>query len=89
MSSYDYSIVAADAMSLLPLQENLHVLMPGCIIHQMDHLDNTTVDFANIRRCALKDSILSKVYQTVKLYDQEQIYQRGPSTQHCIQRDTN
>ena len=40
-------------MSCLPLQENL----PGCIIHLMDHLDDTTVDFAN--------PVLSKVYQAV------------------------
>ena len=57
MSSYDYSImykpgtniVVADAMSRLPLQENLQVLTPGCIIHVMDHLDDTTVDSADIR----------------------------------------
>ena len=74
MSSYNYSIfyklgtniVAADAMSYLPLQENLQVPMPGCIIYLMDHLDYTTVDSINIRRCTSKDPVLSKVYQVVQ-----------------------
>ena len=74
MSSYDYSIIykpetnidAADAMSHLPLQENLQVLTTGCIIHLMDHLDDTTVDSANIRRHTWKNPVLLKVYQAVQ-----------------------
>ena len=45
----------------LPLQENLQVLMPGCIIHLIDHL----VDSANICRHTSKDPVFSKVYQAV------------------------
>ena len=56
MSSYDYSIMykpgrniaAADTMSRFPLQENLQVPTLGCTIHLMDHLDDTTVDYADI-----------------------------------------
>ena len=73
MSSYDYSImykpgtniVAADAMSRLPLQENLQVPIPECIIRLMDHLDDTTVDSTGIRRRTSKDPVLSKICQVV------------------------
>ena len=61
------NIVAADTMSHLLPQENLQVPTPGCIIHQMDHLDDTTVDSADIRRCTSKNPVLSKVYQAVQL----------------------
>ena len=72
MSSYDYSIMykpgtnitAADAMSCL--QDNLQVPAPGYIIHMLDHLDDTTVDSADIRRPTSKDLIHSKVYQAVR-----------------------
>ena len=74
MSSFDYSImykpgtniVAADAMSRLPLQENLQVPMLGCTLHLMDYLDDTTVDSTDIRRHISKDPALSKVYQAVR-----------------------
>ena len=74
MSSFDYSIiyklgtniVAADAMSRLLLQENLKVPTPGVIIHQMDNLDDTSVDSTDIRKHTLKDPVLSKVYQSVR-----------------------
>ena len=73
MSSYDYSImhktgtniVTADAMCRLPQQENLQVPTLECIIHLMDHLDDTTVDSADIRRHTSKDPVLSKDYQAV------------------------
>ena len=60
------NIVAADAMSHLPLQEDLQVPTLGCIIHLMDQLDDTTVDSADIRRHISKDPLLSKVYQAVQ-----------------------
>ena len=74
MSSYDYSIiykpgtniVAADVMSRPPLYDNLQVLTPGCIIHLMNHLDDTTVNSADICRCTSKDPVLSKVYQALQ-----------------------
>lgn len=74
MSSSDYSItyklgtniVAVDTMSRLPLQENLQIPMPGCIIHLMDHLDNATVDSADIHRHTSRDPVLSTVCQTVQ-----------------------
>ena len=43
--------------------------MLGCIIQQMDLLDETTVHSADIRRRTLRST---------KLYDQEQIYLRDP-----------
>ena len=65
MSSYDYSIinkpgtniVAADAMSHLPQPENLQILMPGCIIHLMDHLDDTTESspFKGLPSCTIRN----------------------------------
>ena len=75
MSSYNYSImykpgtniVATEAMNHLPLQENLQVSTMGCIIHLMDHLDDITVDSANILRHTSEDPVFSKVYQTVQL----------------------
>ena len=51
-------------MNHLSLQENLQVLMPGCNIHLMDHLDDTTEDSTNICRCTSKDQVLSKIYCT-------------------------
>ena len=74
MSSYNYNImyklgtniVAADTVSCLPLQENPQAPMLGCIIHLIDHLDDTAVDSANICRCTPKDPVLSKVYQGVQ-----------------------
>ena len=83
MSSYDYSImykpgtniIAADAMSRLLLKENLQVKTPGCIIHLIDHLNNTAVDSADIRWRTSKDPVLLKVYQAVR----SETYQRkGP-----------
>lgn len=74
MSAYDYTIeyrpgshiVTADAMSRLPLQEALDVPTPGCIIHLMDHLDNSTVDSTDICAHTRKDPILSKVVQATQ-----------------------
>ena len=68
MSSYDYSIkykpgtniVVVEVMCCLPLQENLKVPTPGYIIHLMDHLDDTTVNSADIHWHT------SKVYQAVR-----------------------
>ena len=56
MSAYDYTIeykssshiVTADAMSRLPLQEILDVPTPGCVIHLMDHLNNSMIDSIDI-----------------------------------------
>ena len=59
-------VVRNQPMLPLPLQENLQVSTPECIIHLMDHLDNTTVDSADIRRRIPKDPVLSKVYQAVQ-----------------------
>ena len=79
MSSYDYnimyklgtSIVATDAMRHLPLQENLQVPILGCIIHQIHHLDDTTVDATDICKCTSKDT--ESFQRSAKLYNQEQI----------------